>query len=297
MIRGTVAVVTGASRGIGQAIARRLAAEGALVVAVGRTVAEGSGRFAGSLDQTLELIRGDGGTAVAVSADLGDDASLEQVIRTGRDAFDRHPQILVNNAAARRYFELTFPLMTRDAFREAIDVNVWAPWKLAMDAVPGMREAGGGWIVNISSRGAAAIVGPPFIPKPVGAQSLYGTTKAAIDRLTTAAAMELYDDGIAVNTVAPTLPVLTENARVEAGLDERRAHEPPETVAEAVLALSECDARTVTGRVTYSLPLLVELHRPVRTLDGRALLAGWQPDEIDPAVLWPGYLAEPRPAR
>jgi NAD(P)-dependent dehydrogenase (short-subunit alcohol dehydrogenase family) len=160
-----------------------------------------------------------------------------------------------------------------------------------------MRRADGGWIVNISSRAAAPIAGPPFRPTRVGAQSLYGTTKAAMDRLTTAAAMELYADGIAVNSVAPTRPILTENARVEAGVDESRVHEPLETMAEAVLALCECDPRTVTGRVAYSLPLLVELGRPVRTLDGRNLIPDWQPDQIDPSLLWPGYLADPRPAR
>jgi citronellol/citronellal dehydrogenase len=187
--------------------------------------------------------------------------------------------------------------MTRAAFLEGIGVNIWAPWQLCIDAIPGMQRQGGGWIVNISSRGAAPIAGPPFEPKAVGALSLYGTTKAAIDRLTTAAAMELYGDGIAVNSLAPTRAVLTDNARAEAGVDESRVHEPLETVAEAVVALCECDQATVTGRVAYSLPLLVELGRPVRTLDGRSLLAGWQPADIDPALLWPGYLREPRPVR
>jgi citronellol/citronellal dehydrogenase len=295
--RDKVAVVTGASRGIGQAIARRLAAEGALVVAVSRTMAEGNGRFPGSLATTVEQIRSDGGCAVAVPADLTEDEDLEQIFSIASDAFGQAPQILVNNAAARRYFELTFPVMTRAAFLEGINVNMWAPWKLAMDAIPGMRRAGGGWIVNVTSRGAAPVAGPPFEPRVVGAQSLYGTTKAAIDRLTTAAAMELYADAIAVNAVAPTRPVLTDNARAEAAVDERRVHEPLETVAEAVLALCQCDPGSVTGRVAYSLPLLVELGRAVRTLDGRALLPGWQPDEIDRSLLWSGYLVEPRPTR
>jgi citronellol/citronellal dehydrogenase len=294
---GKVAVVTGASRGIGQAIARRLGAEGAMVVALGRTATEGSGRFAGSLEETVHLIETDGGSAFAVRADLNDIHDLARVIPACREQYGQDPQILVNNAAARRHFDITFPIMKQDVFLEAIGVNLWAPWKLAIDAIPGMIHSGGGWIINISSRGAAPIPGPPFECKRVGAQALYGTTKAAIDRLTTAAAMELYDDGIAVNSLAPTLPVLTENARIEAGIDETMTTEPVDTVAEAVLALSTSDQRVLTGRVAYSLPLLVELNRPVHRLDGKTLLAGWQPNEIDPSLLWTGYLIEPRPTR
>jgi hypothetical protein len=63
-----------------------------------------------------------------------------------------------------------------------------------------------------------------------------------------------------------------------------------EAFVEATLALCDCDPRVLTGRVLYSLSLLDELRRPVRTLDGRALVPGWQPGEFDPARLRPGYL-------
>jgi hypothetical protein len=63
-----------------------------------------------------------------------------------------------------------------------------------------------------------------------------------------------------------------------------------ETFVEATIALCTCDPKTLTGRVTYSLSLLVELGRPVRTIDGSGLVAGWQPDEIDRARLIPSYL-------
>ena len=118
-----------------------------------------------------------------------------------------------------------------------------------------------------------------------------------LDRLSTGAAMELAADGIAVNALAPEGAVATDNAMTVASIDPKRA-EPLETMAEATLALCSGDPRILTGRVTTSLSLLVELGRPVWSLDGRALVDGWQPGEIDPGRLVPSYLrafASPEP--
>jgi NAD(P)-dependent dehydrogenase (short-subunit alcohol dehydrogenase family) len=199
-------------------------------------------------------------------------------------------QVLVNNAAAPRRFELGFTGMTAEEFRTQVEVNVWAAWDLMLAALPGMRELGRGWVLNISSQGAAPKVGPPYRAIPmVGAQCLYGSTKAMLDRLTTGAAMELYDDGIAVNTLAPEGAVATENARTVAGVRDDWS-EPMETMAEAALALCSGDPRELTGRVATSLSFLAEHPRPVRALDGRALVDGWQPGEIDPGRLVRPYL-------
>jgi NAD(P)-dependent dehydrogenase (short-subunit alcohol dehydrogenase family) len=111
-----------------------------------------------------------------------------------------------------------------------------------------------------------------------------------LDRLTTGAAMELYDDNIAVNALAPEGAVATDNAKTVAGVRDDWS-EPMETMAEAALALCSGDPRELTGRVTSSLSLLVELQRPVRTLDGRAEVPGWQPHAIDPARLVRPYLS------
>jgi hypothetical protein len=110
-----------------------------------------------------------------------------------------------------------------------------------------------------------------------------------LDRITTGAAMELYDDAIAVNALAPEAAVLTENAATVVDLPPG-AIEPMETFVEAALALCTGDPRVLTGRIAYSLSLLEELRRPVRTLDGARLVPGWQPGEIDPARLRKGYL-------
>jgi NAD(P)-dependent dehydrogenase (short-subunit alcohol dehydrogenase family) len=292
ILAGKVALVTGASRGIGRGIAQRLAAEGAQVAVTARTLRPGDGEYEGSLDETVDEIVAVGGRAVAVVADLADvDADRAAIVRAARDEFGAPVEILVNNAAAARHFELRFEGMHAAAFREQVEVNVWAAWDLMLAALPGMRELGRGWVLNISSQGAAPKVGPPYRAIPmVGAQCLYGSTKAMLDRLTTGAAMELYDDGIAVNTLAPEGAVATENAKTVAGVKDDWS-EPMETMAEAALALCSGDPRELTGRVATSLSLLVEQQRPVHTLDGRALVEGWQPDEIDPARLVRPYLS------
>jgi citronellol/citronellal dehydrogenase len=289
-----VALVTGASRGIGRAIARRLAADGMAVAAVGRSLHPGSHPLPGSLEETVAEIRGDGGTAIAIALDLSDPKQDRgAVIDEIEQAFANPVNVLVNNAAAVRHFEIGFTTMTREFFAETVEVNVWAAWHLAQLVVPGMVASGAGWILNISSRGAGPRLGPPYPPNQVAGQCLYGSTKAMLDRLTTGAAMELHGSNIAVNALAPEAAVRTENADSVVTLVESVV-EPAETMAEAALALCTGDPQAMTGRVAYSLSLLVELQRPVHSLDGRSLLAGWQPGDIDPSRLWKGYLADLR---
>ncbi len=287
---GRVALVTGASRGIGKAIALRLAAEGARVCVTGRSAEPGSHALPGSLTETVRAIEAAGGRATACAADLSDPSpDRRRIVGHAEDHFQAGIDILVNNAAAPRTFHIGFLDMTRQLFMESADVNVWAAWELGALVAPGMQDRGEGWILNVSSRAAGPKEGPPYPRSQVGAQVLYGATKAMLDRVTTGAAMELHESGIAVNALAPEAAVLTENAATVVSLSDD-VIEPVETFAEAALALCTGDPRQVTGRVAYSLSLLVEMGRPVRTLDGRALLAGWQPDEIDPGRLHRGYL-------
>ena len=287
---GKVAIVTGASRGIGKAVALRLAAEGAKVCLTGRSLDPGSHQLGGSMVETVEQIRAAGGEATAVRADLSDPGfDRATIVRHAGETFGAPVDILVNNAAAPRTFSIGVETMTRELFAESVEVNVWAAWELMQLCVPGMRERGAGWILNISSRAAGPKAGPPFVRSQAGAQTLYGSTKAMLDRLTTGAAMELADDNIAVNALAPEQAVLTENAASVVSLPPEVC-EPVEAFVEAALALCTGDPATMTARVAYTLSLLVELDRPVRTLDGRGLVDGWQPDQIDRARLLPSYL-------
>ncbi|GAA3146761.1 SDR family NAD(P)-dependent oxidoreductase [Planomonospora alba] len=285
-----VAIVTGASRGIGRAIARRLAADGIAVAAVSRSLRPGEGTLPGSLEETVTQIRDAGGRAVAIAFDLSDPyADRREILQRAHAAFGAPADIVVNNAAAPRHFDRRFADMTRTAFAQAVETNVWAAWELAALAVPGMRERGAGWILTISSSQAGPRKGPPFPPNPTGGAALYGGTKAFIDRMTTGAAMDLYADNIAVNALAPEYQVATDNALTVPGVT-RDNSEPEETIAEAALALCTGDPGTLTGRIAYTLSLLAELGRPVRTLDGRAPLPGWQPGDIDPVRLRTPYL-------
>jgi citronellol/citronellal dehydrogenase len=280
---GEIAVVTGVSRGIGRALVVRLAAEGATVLAVGRSL-HGGGPFTGSLAETVALAAEAGGRAIPVVAEVGAADGRDAVEATAEEAGP--VTIVVNNAAAPRAFDLRFADMDEATFRLAVDVNVWGAWDLAARFVPAMLAAGRGWILNVTS--AQAAPRSPHGTSTMGGACLYGGTKAMLDRITTGAALDLYADGIAVNALAPEAAIATEHAS-SVGLPPDRI-EPVETFAEAAVALVSGDPTTLTGRIAYSLSLVKELGLAVHTLDGAALVAGWQPDDIDQSRLFPGYL-------
>ena len=149
-LTGKVAIVTGASRGIGAAIARRFAAEGARVAIVARSLEAGSGgHLAGSLHEVSAAIEADGGLALPVAADLSDPA-CDRAALVARVADALGPvDVLVNNAAA--CFYLSIDETSERRLRVAYEVNAITPYLLAKAVVPAMRERGAGWIVNIGT--------------------------------------------------------------------------------------------------------------------------------------------------
>jgi citronellol/citronellal dehydrogenase len=266
---GKVALVTGASRGIGAAVAFRLAAEGAAVAVTART-ADAHPTLAGSLRETVTTIEAAGGRAVAVVADLADGDDRARIVPETEAALGP-VDILVNNAAAAFY--LPTPDISLKRRRIMYELNVHAPVDLAQAVIPGMRANGRGWIVNVSSVTSKHPAGPPFpTGQSVGAVSAtYGSSKAALERYTTGLASELYGAGIAVNAVAPVAAVRTPGAdALVADLMARNPAlvEPMEVMVEAILALCTCDPATLTGRITLSGPLLAELGIDARNLDG-----------------------------
>ncbi|PTR19155.1 short-subunit dehydrogenase [Rhodococcus sp. OK519] len=274
-LEGRRAIVTGASRGIGAGIARRLAAEGAAVAIVARTVDEPDRGFEGTLAETARLIRESGGTVAIVPAALEDVDSRARIVPEAEQALGGPIDILVNNAAA----AIFQPLRDYPAKRAHLtfEVNVHAPLDLAQRVIPGMRGRGEGWIVNITS-GTARI--RPVEPLPSGetdldadihGTSLYGMSKAAQDRMTAGLAAELNGTGIRVNAVRPRSAVATAGAMTVASSMVGSQWFVPESLEEMVEAVMWlCDvAPHYTGNVEASLDILEREKVTVHGLDGR----------------------------
>jgi citronellol/citronellal dehydrogenase len=261
--RGKVALVTGASRGIGAAIAERFAAEGAYVIITARSLDSGPGHLDGTLNEVLAAIRASGGDGIAIQADLTSAESRAAMVeRIGRDvgAVD----ILVNNAAAAFY--MPFTAFSASRLRVASAINFEAPWDLCQRLVPGMRARGRGWILNLTSYAGDMPRGtPPFDAfHQSGGALLYGATKAALNRFTAGLAAELYADNIVVNALAPLQMVITPGVKAM-GIDKSSPGvvvEPVEAMAEAALALCTSGVDGLNGRIARSLLLLQELKRP-----------------------------------
>lgn len=263
---GKNAVVTGASRGIGAGIAERLAADGANVTIVARTL-DKHPVLPGSLNETLEKLNSYGGTHASIVADMGDPESRENVIAEAKQQLGGPIDILVNNAAAAIYQPLAeYPLRRS---RLMMEINFHAPLDLSQQALPDMIEGGEGWIVNLSSATANHEPGPPYREGDlVEVMGIYGASKAALNRMTNAFAVEMYDKGIRINTIEPRAAVLSPGADIKVGeMLAPEQIESMEAMVEASVFLCDCD-KDYTGKVCSSLDLIEEQTLTVMTLGG-----------------------------
>lgn len=261
-----VALVTGASRGIGRAIARRLASEGATVIVTARSL-ERADAYPGTLQETVDLIEADGGRAIALAADLEKpaqrDALVARAVAAG-GALD----ILVNNAGVADYAPTA--TMSMSTFDATVDHYLRAPFALIQQAVPEMRRRGAGWIVMLGSCTALPPTRPYDFFARSGGATVYAAVKAAVHRFTQGLAAELLEDNIAVNSVAPSTAIRTPGAERFTPADYPT--EPVEYLAETALALCHRPASEGTGLGTYSLHFPLAQGLEVRTLDGRHTL-------------------------
>lgn len=267
-LAGRNAIVTGASRGLGQAIATALAAEGCGVAVVARTEQPWDDRLPGTIHATANQIIAAGGRAVATAADLSSEPDLEQVVD---EAVDRLGpiSILVNNAAltvpgrppapddqarapaSRRARTgppgfASFPV---SGYRRHLEIGLLAPLRLMQLVVPAMVEAGTGAVVNVSSD-AAFRPGPGPYAEPKSAANLaYGGTKAALQHLTMSVACEVAAGGVAVNALLPSRPIATPGLLAIGS--EFGPTAPAEGFAEATVRLCQIDPDVCTGQVLY----------------------------------------------
>ena len=252
-----VAIVTGASRGIGKQVAIDLARRGASVVAAARTV-ERRKTLPGTLGETIEVIEASGGTALAVPADMASEDDLERLVATAVDRFGG-VDVLVNNAAATagRSWGAALLDLTREQWMDQYAVNLHAPFSLIRAVVPIMRDRGGGRVLNLTTAPHHGGVEPlPGLPMPLA----YPSSKAALDEFCHAVAPQLQPLGIAITNVHPGF-VRTEmvDFMEGAGLDASAAI-PMAIPTRALSYLATCESpMAYTGQVVAAEELLRDL--------------------------------------
>jgi 3-oxoacyl-[acyl-carrier protein] reductase len=237
-LKNKVAVVTGASKGIGASIAKHFAAEGAQVVVNYATSKEGA-------DKVVKVITDNGGIAIAVQADVSNEADVTRLFEETRKAFGKL-DILVNNAVTQGYAPIE--QISAAAFQQSFNVNVLGPVLTIQAALKLFGDMGGN-IINISS-GASKY--------PLPNASVYSATKAALDAFTIALSKELGSKNVRINSILPGATE-TEGA-VNAGVTKGSEYEKmfvsktplgrrgqPEDIAKAVVFLASDDAAWITG--------------------------------------------------
>jgi 7-alpha-hydroxysteroid dehydrogenase len=273
-----VVIVTGASRGIGKAIALVCAHEGAAVAVTARTEAVWDDRLPGTVHETVAEIEAGGGRAIAIAADLARPDDVDRVVEVTRAELGPIG-VLVNNAAvtvpgrppppgtgapapkppvttapgtppAQRVASGSFLEFPLKGFRLHFEVGLFASYRLMQLVLPDMIAAGRGAIVNISSLAAFVPGEGPYEhagrPGPIA----YGGNKAALHHLTQAVAVEMAPFGITVNVLSPSEPVITPGNLVAAAGETNWAS--PEEFAEATVRVALADPATTTGQLLWS---------------------------------------------
>jgi 7-alpha-hydroxysteroid dehydrogenase len=274
---GRAAIVTGASRGLGRAIALALASEGAAVAVIGRTESVWDERLPGTIGETVTAIEATGGRAVAIRADLLDRDDIARLASQARDALGP-VTILVNNAAFTAPGrppnpgddKFTKPAKAQagaakpgwppligtplGAYRRHFEIAVFAAYELIQLVCPDMIAAEGGSIINVTSVASRLPGDGPYRDRSGGVLPGYGGSKAALEHLTWCAAYDLQGHNIAVNALSPSKPILTPGLSYYA--KEFAEVAQPEEFAHAAVELALVNADIVTGRTIGHLQVL-----------------------------------------
>ncbi|WP_375486534.1 SDR family NAD(P)-dependent oxidoreductase [uncultured Mycobacterium sp.] len=268
-LAGRAAIVTGSSRGLGRAIATSFAQEGAAVAVVARTESEWSPLHPGTIHEVVREIEAKGGQAVAIPADLSRTDDVERVFYSAREALGPI-SILVNNAAlttpgrpptgngragpqrGAAFSEVSAVLnlppfvdLPLKAFRMHFQIGLFAAFRLMQLVLPEMIESRRGSIINIGSAAAFVPGEGPYQQTAMAAPVGYGANKAALHYLTQAVAVAVQSQGIAVNALLPSEPVLTPGNLVAAAGETQWASAGE--FAEAAVRVALADPATTTG--------------------------------------------------
>jgi NAD(P)-dependent dehydrogenase (short-subunit alcohol dehydrogenase family) len=238
-LRGSVAVVTGASRGIGRAICLAFAGAGADVVVAARSTDAEPSRLPGTIDAVAREIAAMGRRALALRTDVTDGGSVAALASRALETFG-HIDILVNNAAY--LFRAPFRDTPPERWDRVLEVNLGGAAICTRAFVPAMEERGSGRIINISSS-AASMALPDIVS--------YATSKAALEAFSRGLAAELAGAGIAVNALRVDRAVATEGARFLNPDGDYADWATPEAIASAALWLALQDV-SYTGRIVES---------------------------------------------
>jgi NAD(P)-dependent dehydrogenase (short-subunit alcohol dehydrogenase family) len=236
-LSGKIALVSGASRGIGESIAHLLAAHGAHVLCSSRKIE--------ACEEVAAAIRASGGKAEALALHVGDAQAIEQTFAS-LEAAGKAPDILINNAAANPYFGPMLD-MDLDAYQKTVEVNLRGYFWCTVQAAKRMKAKGGGAIVNVASVNAK---------RPAPGQGIYSMTKAGIVNMTEGFAKELAASNIRINAILPGLTdtkfasAITQNPKLMAMMTQLipmgRSAQPNE-IAPAALFLASSASSYITG--------------------------------------------------
>ena len=235
-----VVIVTGASRGIGKVVAKGLAREGARVVVTARTERPEQSKLPGTIGDTVEQIVAEGGQAIAVPCNIAVEGEVNAMVAVAQETYGPI-DVLVNNAGVLPN-DLVWEVPIK-RWRLVFEVNFWGAVYCCRAVLPDMIDRRKGSIINVTSHGATG-----RSPR----NTLYGTTKAALDRLTIGLAEEVREHNIAVNSLGPNL-VVTEGAKFSnPGRTEWPGWDPPEIMIEPTVFLALQNADGFTGNVVHA---------------------------------------------
>lgn len=259
-----VAIVTGASRGLGRDIALGLAKYGVAVVVAARTETEKEG-LPGTIYKTVEQIQDIGGKGMAVPTDVTSEESVQHMVQKTLDEFGRI-DILVNNAGIAFYIPtVDMPFKRWDL---TLRVNLYGTFICSKAVLPWMIEQRSGSIINLTTHGHRTIEPTRFAEGPVRGTTAYEAAKGGIERFTTALAAELSEYNIAVNCIKPEYGVATEGMKFWFPNRDWSGWASSEAMVKAAAFLATQDASGVNG-VVITAEELAELHTGAFPWGGR----------------------------